>query len=63
MSFLLVTPAPPSFLPLILLEYLYIMQTHRKMPKDQKTVSDSPSSDAEALVAVEPRPYGTFNTV
>ncbi|CAA7028962.1 unnamed protein product [Microthlaspi erraticum] len=39
------------------------MQTHRKMPKEQKTVSESPSSDAEALVPVEPRPYGTFNTV
>ncbi|ESQ52694.1 hypothetical protein EUTSA_v10016895mg [Eutrema salsugineum] len=39
------------------------MQTHRKMPKDQRTVSESPSSDAEALVPVEPRPYGTFNTI
>ncbi|VVB02804.1 unnamed protein product [Arabis nemorensis] len=37
------------------------MQTHKKMPKHQ--VSESPSSDAEALVAVEPRPYGTFNTI
>lgn len=50
--------------PLILIEYLYIMQTHRKMPKDQKTVSESPPSEIEeVLVPVEPRPYGTFNTV
>ncbi|KAJ0259496.1 Peroxisomal nicotinamide adenine dinucleotide carrier [Hirschfeldia incana] len=41
------------------------MQTHRKMlPKDQKTVSESPPSEIEeALVPVEPRPYGTFNTI
>ncbi|CAN8317433.1 unnamed protein product [Cochlearia groenlandica] len=39
------------------------MQTYRKMPKDQKAVSESPSSDVEALVPVEPRPYGTFNTI
>ncbi|CAF1869586.1 unnamed protein product [Brassica oleracea] len=37
------------------------MQTHRKMPKDQKTVSESPPSEIEVLV--EPRPYGTFNTI
>jgi len=39
------------------------MQTHRKMTKDQTAAPESPSSNAEALVAVEPRPYGTFNTV
>ena len=50
-------------IPLVLIECLYIMQTHRKMPKDQKTVSESPPSEIEALVPVEPRPYGTFNTV
>ncbi|XP_010517381.1 PREDICTED: peroxisomal nicotinamide adenine dinucleotide carrier-like isoform X2 [Camelina sativa] len=40
------------------------MQTHRKMTKDQTAASESsPSSDEQALVAVEPRPYGTFNTI
>lgn len=39
------------------------MQTHRKMTKDQTAAPESPSSNAEALVAVEPRPYGTFNTI
>lgn len=59
MIFLLLTHIPPPDL----FEYLYTMQTHRKMTKDQTAASMSPSSDAEALVAVEPRPYGTFNTV
>ncbi|XP_033146501.1 peroxisomal nicotinamide adenine dinucleotide carrier isoform X2 [Brassica rapa] len=40
-----------------------LLTTHRKMPKDQKTVSESPPSEIEALVPVEPRPYGTFNTI
>ncbi|KAF8048948.1 hypothetical protein N665_2346s0004 [Sinapis alba] len=35
------------------------MQTHKKMPKGLQTVPESPS----ALVPVEPRPYGTFNTI
>ncbi|KAL0740143.1 hypothetical protein Bca4012_081656 [Brassica carinata] len=40
------------------------MQTHRKMPKDQKTISESPPSEIEeVMVPVEPRPYGTFNTI
>ncbi|CAH8314453.1 unnamed protein product [Eruca vesicaria subsp. sativa] len=39
------------------------MQTHRKMPKGLQTVPEPPSADVEALVPVEPRPYGTFNTI
>lgn len=33
------------------------------MPKGLQTVPEPPSTDVEALVPVEPRPYGTFNTV
>ncbi|KAG2326336.1 hypothetical protein Bca4012_035309 [Brassica carinata] len=39
------------------------MQTHKKMPKGLQTVPEPPSADVEALVPVEPRPYGTFNTI
>ncbi|CAF2094636.1 unnamed protein product [Brassica napus] len=39
------------------------MQTHKKMPKGLQTVPEPPSTDVEALVPVEPRPYGTFNTI
>lgn len=39
------------------------MQTHRRVSKDQHTVSVSPSSGEKALVAAEPRPFGTFNAI
>ncbi|KAJ4892009.1 Peroxisomal nicotinamide adenine dinucleotide carrier [Raphanus sativus] len=39
------------------------MQTHKKIPKGLQTVPEPPSADVGALVPVEPRPYGTVNTI